>query len=113
MAWTTKERSGPCECSTTLLLVRAVEVCSGRHSSTEQLLFFPSCLQIRRRREKKEYEEEFGEEEQGEPYLSLPPLSLEQPWLFAVLVWNSYGASMIFLACFHVRVILQSGIVTY
>jgi hypothetical protein len=55
MAWTTKERSGPCECSTTLLLVRAVEVCSGRHSLTEQLLCFPSCLQIRRKGAKKEY----------------------------------------------------------
>ena len=55
MAWTTKERSGPCERSTTLLLVRAVEVCSGRHSSTEQLLCFPSCLQIRRKGAKKEY----------------------------------------------------------
>lgn len=38
MAWTAEERSGPCEWSTALLLVRTIEVCSGRHSSTDHQL---------------------------------------------------------------------------
>ncbi|XP_044444482.1 syn-copalyl diphosphate synthase-like [Triticum aestivum] len=38
MAWTAEERSGPCEWSTALLLVRTIEVCSGRHNSTDHQL---------------------------------------------------------------------------
>ncbi|CAD6253565.1 unnamed protein product [Miscanthus lutarioriparius] len=36
MAWTKTEREGPRSADTALLLVRTVEICSGRHHSTEQ-----------------------------------------------------------------------------
>lgn len=36
MAWTKTEREGPRAADTALLLVRTVEICSGRHHSTEQ-----------------------------------------------------------------------------
>jgi hypothetical protein len=39
MAWTTeKERDRSCAGDTALMLVRTVEICSGRHRSTEQEL---------------------------------------------------------------------------
>ena len=36
MEWTKTEREGPRSADTALLLVRTVEICSGRHHSTEQ-----------------------------------------------------------------------------
>ncbi|XP_037486909.1 syn-copalyl diphosphate synthase-like isoform X1 [Triticum dicoccoides] len=45
-AWTAKESSGPCEWSAALLLVRTVEVCSGRHGSTQQQLNISEYTQL-------------------------------------------------------------------
>ena len=62
--------------------------------------FSQLCANPTKKRRGRILRKSFGEEEQGELSLSLPPLSHVQLWLFAMLV-SSYGASMIFLACFH------------
>ena len=72
MAWTRKERSGPCERGTTLLLVSAVEVAQEDTVRPNSCCVFLVVCKSDEKEQRKNIEEYLGKEEQGEPYVSRP-----------------------------------------